>query len=133
MIRRGLHALGLRHRLHDRSLPGTPDLVYRRVRVAVFVHGCFWHGHHCSLGVAPRSNAIFWAQKIARNQARDQDALVRLEQMGWRSVLVWECAIRGPGRRLTEAVLAEVAEFIRVGGPTRLEVTEVRPGSRSPG
>src|SRR5690242_5086167 len=67
VVRRGLHALGLRFRLHDRKLPGTPDLVFAAARSVIFIHGCFWHGHDCALGVRPRSNAAFWGAKIGRN------------------------------------------------------------------
>lgn len=94
-IRRGLHALGLRYRLHDRKLPGTPDLVFSGRQAVVFVHGCFWHGHDCPLGVRPRSNAAFWDTKIARNQERDRGAVEELAKRGWRIAVVWECALRG--------------------------------------
>ncbi|WP_352852578.1 very short patch repair endonuclease [Mesorhizobium sp. M0895] len=112
VIRRGLHALGLRYRLHDRRLPGTPDLVFPGARAIVFVNGCFWHGHECSLGVTPRSNAAFWSEKIARTQARDREAFHKLESEGWRLAVVWECALRGPVRRPVESVLDDLATFL---------------------
>ncbi|MGH0275910.1 very short patch repair endonuclease [Sinorhizobium meliloti] len=112
-IRRGLHALGLRYRLHDRHLPGTPDLVFPGPRVIIFVHGCFWHGHDCSLGVRPQSNAAFWSEKITRNQARDREAIQKLGNMGWRLAVVWECALKGSGRRPLREVLGDLCTFIR--------------------
>lgn len=112
-IRRGLHALGLRFYLHDRRLPGTPDLVFPKIRAVIFVHGCFWHAHECSLGVMPRSNATFWSDKIARNQARDREAIERLERAGWRWAVVWECALRGPSRKPIVSVLDDLAAFLR--------------------
>lgn len=88
-LRRALHALGLRYRLHDRTLPGTPDIVFRGPMVAVFVDGCFWHG--CSLhGVPPKANTEFWRSKIEANQARDRRADNALVDLGWLAVHVWE-------------------------------------------
>lgn len=113
IVRRGLHRLGLRFRLHDRGLPGTPDLVFPRRRVAVFVHGCFWHGHDCSLGVRPRTNADFWKEKIGRNQQRDQAAEVALNRAGWRVATVWECALRGRQRLPLQDALESLAAFVR--------------------
>src|SRR4051812_3037105 len=89
-IRRALHARGVRYRLHRRDLPGTPDIVLARRKIAVFVHGCFWHGHRCSLSVMPKGNANFWAAKIARNRERDALAENKLIELGWRVGTVWE-------------------------------------------
>ena len=114
--------MGLRYRIHDRSLPGTPDLVFRSARTVVFVHGCFWHGHDCRLGVAPRSNAAFWSDKISRNQLRDRNALLELGQAGWRRAVVWECALRGPGRRPSDLILARLRDFIQTSEPLSLEL-----------
>ncbi|QKC99748.1 DNA mismatch endonuclease Vsr [Mesorhizobium sp. NZP2298] len=113
IIRRGLYARGLRYRLHDRSLSGTPDLVFPSARTVVFVHGCFWHGHDCALGVQPRSNAAFWQAKIARNQQRDGQAIDALISSGWRVATVWECALRGRGRLPPDSVLEALIHFIR--------------------
>lgn len=112
IIRRGLHARGLRFRLHDRRLPGTPDLVFGAKRAAVFVHGCFWHGHDCPLGVRPRTNAGFWSEKIERNRSRDAEAVTHLFTLGWRVATVWECALRGRTRRPIDTVLDELAGFL---------------------
>ena len=89
VVRRLLHAAGYRYRLHARELPGTPDLVFRRRRIAVFVHGCFWHGHSCDRGArTPRTNTEFWRAKFARDQARDMDVAARLRSAGWTVVVV---------------------------------------------
>lgn len=94
-LRRRLHALGFRYRLHDRTLPGKPDLVLPRWRAAVFVHGCFWHGHDCPRGARrPATNRAYWEAKIARNQARDAAAEERLRAMGYRVLTVWECELK---------------------------------------
>lgn len=113
IIRRGLHARGLRFRLHDRRLPGTPDLVFKSAMTLVFVHGCFWHGHDCSLGVRPKTNQEFWDAKIARNQERDQLATRALAECGWRVVTIWECALRGPDKRPLQLLLDTVKNFVR--------------------
>jgi DNA mismatch endonuclease (patch repair protein) len=83
------------YRLDRRDLPGRPDIAYISARKAIFVHGCFWHGHDCARGArAPKANAAYWAQKIARNRARDAAALAALAGQGWASLVVWECETR---------------------------------------
>jgi DNA mismatch endonuclease (patch repair protein) len=97
-VRRAAHALGLRFRLHRASLPGCPDLVFVGRRAALFVHGCFWHGHDCPRGARrPRANAVYWSAKIARNRERDAAALAALEALGWRALVIWECETRDAG------------------------------------
>jgi DNA mismatch endonuclease (patch repair protein) len=95
-VRRLLRARGhTGYRLHRADLPGRPDVAFMGRRAAIFVHGCFWHGHDCPRGArAPQANAAYWAAKIARNRARDAEAVARLEAMGWRVFVVWECALR---------------------------------------
>lgn len=96
-LRRALHAAGFRYRLHVRSLPGTPDLVLRRHRAVIFIHGCFWHGHDCPLFRLPATRTEFWREKIESNRARDRRSLSRLAAEAWRVLSVWECAFRGKG------------------------------------
>lgn len=91
-VRRMLHALGYRYVLHDKRMPGTPDLVFPARRKAVFVHGCFWHGHSCGRGFRPSTNAAFWAAKIDSNRARDRRSVQAIRANGWRVLTVWECA-----------------------------------------
>lgn len=115
IVRRGLHARGLRYRLNDRSLPGSPDLVFPRFRTVVFVHGCFWHAHGCRLSKLPGSRQDYWGPKLAANAARDAHAISSLLDTGWRVLVIWECGLKGPGR-LGDAAVADRAEhFIRYG------------------
>lgn len=91
-VRKMAHAMGLRFRLHRRDLPGTPDLVFPRLRSVVFVNGCFWHGHNgCKRAFKPSTNATFWRAKIDRNRERDQNAVLALAKLGWRVFTIWEC------------------------------------------
>jgi DNA mismatch endonuclease (patch repair protein) len=94
LVRRFLHGRGLRFRLHDKNLPGTPDLVFARYRVVIFVHGCFWHRHEgCKHASYPGSNVDFWEKKFAGNIKRDRDAIAALTDRGWRVVVLWECGL----------------------------------------
>lgn len=112
VIRRALHAEGLRYRLHGKGLPGRPDLVFPGPRAVVFVHGCFWHGHTCPLFRLPATRTAFWAEKIGKNRARDAVAVEKLTHEQWRVLTIWECAIRGPARREVSQVVAEARAFI---------------------
>lgn len=95
VVRKLLFSAGLRYRLHRRDLPGSPDIVMPSRRIVIFVHGCFWHGHHgCRLAKIPATRAEFWAAKIAANQSRDVAAIKRLLNEKWRVLIVWECAVR---------------------------------------
>ncbi|MGE0281638.1 MAG: very short patch repair endonuclease [Rhizobiaceae bacterium] len=111
-IRRGLHALGFRFRLHSSRFPGKPDLVLPKYRAVVFVHGCYWHGHDCGEAKLPASNQDYWSPKIARTRARDQRHLESVAAAGWRSLTIWECALRGKRRRSVETVVGEAARWI---------------------
>ena len=94
-VRHALHALGYRYRLHVSTLPGRPDLVFPARAKAVFVHGCFWHGHDCARGArVPKANRDYWLAKVGRNRSRDADATARLRAMGWRVETVWECEMK---------------------------------------
>lgn len=97
IVRRLLHGMGYRYRLHARELPGKPDLVFRRRRLAIFVHGCFWHYHpdpNCPLARLPKSRLDFWQPKLEGNRARDRSTMDRLLSTGWRVGVVWECQLR---------------------------------------
>ena len=95
VVRRIAHRLGLRFRLHRRDLPGRPDLVFPRRRLAVFVHGCFWHRHDdCRYAYTPKSRVDFWIRKFAENVARDRRNEEALRELGWRVLVIWECITR---------------------------------------
>lgn len=96
-VRRALHAMGHRFRLHRRDLPGRPDIVLPKHRTVVFVHGCFWHRHEgCSRSTMPIARRKFWEAKFTRTVARDAEQVAALEALGWRVVVLWECDIRRP-------------------------------------
>ena len=95
-VRRELHARGYRFRLHRPDLPGKPDIVFPSRRRAIFVNGCFWHGHDCPRGALPATRREFWEPKIAGNKARDAENQSRLEAAGWSVLVVWECDLRQP-------------------------------------
>lgn len=97
-LRSALHRLGFRFRIHDQSLPGRPDIVLPRYRAAVQVHGCFWHRHEgCRFATTPSSNRHFWETKFASNVQRDHTAELSLQGEGWRTAVIWECAIKERG------------------------------------
>lgn len=111
-LRRGLHARGFRYRLHERSLPGCPDLVFKGRDAVLFAHGCFWHGHDCPMFKWPKSRADWWREKIGRNKAKDARAEARLKAAGWRCGVVWECALKGPRRLPPEDVLKSCERWL---------------------
>jgi DNA mismatch endonuclease (patch repair protein) len=108
-VRAALFGAGYRYRLHRRDLAGSPDVVLPRYHTAVFIHGCFWHGHNCPRGRRPSSNVEFWHAKLDRNLARDRASRAALEAAGWTVAIVWECAV-GEG---IDSVLHELAALRR--------------------
>ena len=103
-VRRLLHRMGYRYALHRRDLPGRPDLVFRPRHKVIFVHGCFWHGHHCRKGRLPLSRIDYWSEKIDKNRARDARNVADLEAKGWRVCVVWECQTASPNALRTRLV-----------------------------
>jgi DNA mismatch endonuclease (patch repair protein) len=98
MVRSAAHARGLRFRIHRKDLPGTPDLVFPKWHIAIFVHGCFWHRHsNCRKATTPKSRTDFWSDKFSRNVARDRTNVERLCARGWRAEVIWECEVRSHG------------------------------------
>ena len=93
VVRKLLHARGFRYRLHDRSLPGSPDIVLKSYRTAIFVHGCFWHQHGCSRSSLPKSHQNYWHPKLSRNVQRHARQADELRALGWEVITVWECEI----------------------------------------
>ena len=119
-LRKALHRLGLRYRLHGAGLPGRPDLVFPRYKTVVFVHGCFWHRHlGCSIATTPKSNTPFWLEKFEKNVARDVRVTKQLAEQGWAVFVVWECELSKP----TEA--AKTAK----GLAARIRRAPTRPGN----
>ena len=118
ILRKGLHAAGFRFRLHDRALPGRPDMVFPRRQAVLFAHGCFWHGHDCHLFRWPASRDEFWRTKIGRNREVDQRAAEQLGAAGWRYGVVWECALKGRTRLPLADVIEACASWLRSDVPT---------------
>lgn len=116
-LRKGLHALGFRYRLHAKDIPGKPDMVLPKHNALIEVYGCFWHGHGCRYCKPPTTNAGFWQNKIIENQIRDRRNLGKQLEAGWRCLVVWECAIR-MSQRATDTldVVTLSAEWLTSGG-----------------
>ncbi len=127
LLRKGLFAKGFRFRLHDRRLPGKPDIVLPRYKAVVLANGCFWHGHNCLLFKWPSSNVKFWKAKISRNQEVDTRARVALKLLDWRVLTVWECALKGPRRFPLDKVLDDIEDWIRSGAESK-EISCLNPG-----
>jgi len=97
-VRKLIHNLGFRFSLHRRDLPGSPDIVLSSLRTAVFVHGCYWHGHQCAKGKLPKSNVSYWSAKIVANRLRDEANRKALRAMDWHAVTVWQCELKAEGK-----------------------------------
>lgn len=111
LVRRLVHGMGFRYRLHRRDLPGSPDLVFPRLRKVIFVHGCFWHRHRgCRFAYTPRSNAQFWMDKLEGNARRDTLAVAALNALDWKVMIVWECEVSDPS-----AVARKINSFLEPG------------------
>ena len=124
-IRKGLHRLGFRFLLHDKRFPGKPDLIFPKWRAAIFVNGCFWHGHDCARGSrTPKANRDYWLAKVARNKARDAAAEAALKARGWRVETIWECELKDQAaldrrlRRLLQDPLAPAKAGAQADSPT---------------
>ena len=111
VVRKLVHAQGFRYRLHDKTLPGKPDLVFKGKRKVVFVHGCFWHQHaNCKDATLPKSNEQFWMSKLQRNVERDAERLEQLRSLGWKSMTVWECETTTHLHELSDRLCAFLSE-----------------------
>ena len=109
IVRRIVHRLGFRYRLHRKDLPGRPDIVIAKHRAVIFVHGCFWHRHPgCKYAYTPKTRVEFWSNKLDGNVARDKRNEIALSECGWRTMVVWECETKTP-----QAVSARIEEFLR--------------------
>jgi DNA mismatch endonuclease (patch repair protein) len=124
-LRRALHALGFRYRLHVKGLPGRPDMVFPKYRAVVFVHGCFWHGHECPVFRWPKTRPEFWRAKIEGNRARDARQIQALMDDGWRVAVVWECDLRQPAT--TDRLAREIAGWLKSTDTPSFGVFQNRP------
>lgn len=125
-IRSGLHRRGFRFRKNVRGMPGSPDIVLPKYRAVVFVNGCFWHGHTCSLFKWPSTRRKFWKEKILKNQARDLRAVSTLSENGWRVLIVWECTLKGTDRRPVDDLVTDISGWIK--GSEAFSVIEGQTG-----
>ncbi len=112
MIRKSLHRKGFRYRLHVKSLPGKPDLVFPKYNAVIQVNGCFWHGHNCHLFKWPSTRPNFWRNKILGNKERDTKNKLELEKLGWRVLAIWECAVKGKYRQPFEVLIEQISEWL---------------------
>ena len=125
LVRKGLFARGFRFRVQDRRLPGKPDIVLPKYRVAILVNGCFWHGHKgCRYATRPKSNVHFWDAKIARNRHRDEVTAAHLEALGWTVITVWECELSS--KDAAKEKIDGLAEEIRAVGERRMMAEKLR-------
>lgn len=123
-VRSALHGMGYRFRLHDRKLPGRPDIVLRRHRTVIFVNGCFWHGHGCRFSKMPATRSDFWGSKIARTKMRDSTVVEQLLSLGWNVVIVWECAVRGRRAETRQKTWKAMVKSLTRRRPTVTEIGE---------
>jgi DNA mismatch endonuclease, patch repair protein len=117
LIRKALFAQGFRYRLHHQGLPGKPDIVLPRYRAVILVNGCFWHLHDCHLFKWPSSRPEFWRTKLTANKERDQRTRLQLHESGWRTLVVWECALKGKHRLPFASLIATIADWLRGDSP----------------
>lgn len=116
-IRKNLHRLGYRYRLHYPGLPGRPDIALPKYKAIILINGCFWHGHQCHLFKWPSTRTEFWRTKIEKNMLRDRNNLSRYRELGWKVLVIWECATRGKERMPIENLLAATVEWLHDGSP----------------
>ncbi len=112
LLRKALHARGYRYRLHDKKLPGKPDMVFRKFNAIILVNGCFWHGHDCALFRMPATNREFWQEKIRNNRNRDRNVHRLLVESGWRVLTVWECSLKGRQRSRFDELLLLIERWL---------------------
>jgi len=122
VVRKALFADGFRYRLHDKQLPGKPDLVFPKYHAVILINGCFWHLHGCHLFKWPSSPPEFWKQKLESNRERDLRNMEQLRQQGWRVLVIWECALKGKQRLPFEQVIQLTSDWLR-GKVEHLEIT----------
>lgn len=112
LIRKALFARGFRYRLHDKSLPGKPDMIFPKYRAIIHIHGCFWHMHDCHLFKWPSTRREFWREKLEGNKARDERNYKELSNLGWRQLTVWECALKGKYRKELADIISMIENWV---------------------
>jgi DNA mismatch endonuclease (patch repair protein) len=127
LLRTALHRLGLRYKLHEKSLPGSPDLVFPRFHAVVFVHGCYWHSHGCYRTTIPKTRRAFWIKKFKTNKIRDAQKRKFLIEQGWRVLTVWECALTGKYARPVAEVACATQKWLK----SRATIAELQVDCRT--
>ncbi len=112
LVRKGLHHLGFRYRIHNKILPGKPDLVFTKHHAVIFVNGCFWHGHACHIFHWPKTRTEFWREKIVTNKLRDEKNISACIYLGWKVLVIWECALKGKTHRKFNEVIYTAANWL---------------------
>jgi DNA mismatch endonuclease Vsr len=115
VVRKFLHHSGFRFRIAKSDLPGRPDVVLRKYKTVVFIHGCFWHGHRCQYGNPPKSNLTYWLPKLERNRERDRKNTAALRRLGWTVLVIWQCQLRNPEKlhRLLHPLVKRRRPFLK--------------------
>lgn len=110
LVRHGLFSRGYRYRVNYAPLPGKPDIVFTKKKIAIFIHGCYWHGHNCGSRYAhiSQSNTVYWKAKIERTKQRDQEHIQKLELSGWKVIVIWECEIKQDFEKVLERLCCEI-------------------------
>lgn len=112
LVRKSLHARGFRYQLHRKDIPGKPDMVFPKHNALIFIHGCFWHMHDCHLFKWPATRPDFWKDKIGRNKTRDRENVLKCQSLGWKVLIIWECALKGRTRRPLSEVIHTTANWL---------------------
>ena len=122
VVRKAIFNRGYRYRIHEQKLPGKPDIVLKKYRAVIFIHGCFWHKHNCHLFRWPKSNQYFWKKKISLNEDNDLQNINKLIDSGWRIAIIWECSLKGKGKLDFEELITKLCDWIE-SSEERLEIT----------
>jgi DNA mismatch endonuclease (patch repair protein) len=105
LVRKHLHAQGFRYKLHDKTLPGKPDLILPKYKTVIFIHGCFWHGHaNCKYFTIPKTRTEWWTEKIEKNKANDEKAVKLLRNDGWKVIIVWTCRLKRDNNKVMKTI-----------------------------
>lgn len=112
-VRKALYAKGLRYRLHNKKLPGNPDLVFKKYKAVIFINGCFWHMHNCKFGQIPKTNKKFWLNKLSQNKKRDELNIAKLHEMKWRVKIIWLCMLKNKRTFISEKQIDDVIRWIK--------------------